>query len=124
MASSQRVEGSGSSERPSGIRRWRDCWRARGRAALVPKYPKERGSRLADDLVQLISRQVRNSSMARPERASGCAHQPHVPIGDDPRNVQATRTIPTATASQADAWPSALPGVRPWRIPLHLTSPQ
>jgi transposase-like protein len=30
------------------IRRWRDCWRAGGLAALVPQYPKERASRLAD----------------------------------------------------------------------------
>jgi hypothetical protein len=29
-------------------------WRAGGIAGVVPKYPKERASRLAEDLVQLI----------------------------------------------------------------------
>jgi transposase len=37
------------------IRRWRDRWCAGGVAGLVPKYPKERASRLLEDLVQLIS---------------------------------------------------------------------
>jgi transposase len=37
------------------IRRWRDRWRTGGMAALVPKYPSERASRLAGDLVELMT---------------------------------------------------------------------
>jgi transposase-like protein len=49
------------------IRRWCDCWRAGGITGPVPKYPKERTSRLADELVQLISH-------ARKELQYGAPH--------------------------------------------------
>ena len=36
------------------IRRWRDRWRAEGLGGLVPRYLKERGTRLPAEVVELI----------------------------------------------------------------------
>jgi transposase len=36
------------------IRRWRDRWRAKGLAGLVPRYPAQRASRLQAEVVKLI----------------------------------------------------------------------
>src|SRR5688572_16401665 len=36
------------------IRRWRDRWLADGIAGLIPRYPKERASRLPADVIELL----------------------------------------------------------------------
>jgi transposase InsO family protein len=72
------------------IRRWRDCWRAGGMAALVPKYPKERASRLAEDLVQLISHARRELQYGAPRTRIWLrrVHKRHVPLATIQRTFQ------------------------------------
>jgi transposase len=48
------------------IRRWRDRWRLEGLGGLVPRYPVQRPSRLAPELVQLIEHARRTLEYGAP----------------------------------------------------------
>jgi transposase len=63
------------------IRRWRDAWRTGGIWGWVPRYPKERATRLAEDLVQLISHARKDLQSGAPGRGAGCGvHKRQVPL--------------------------------------------
>ena len=48
------------------IRRWRDRWRSEGLGGLVPRYPTQRPSRLAPELVRLIEHARRTLEYGAP----------------------------------------------------------
>jgi transposase InsO family protein len=48
------------------IRRWRDRWRAEGIAGLVPRYPKERATRLPTEVIELIAHARRELEYGAP----------------------------------------------------------
>jgi transposase len=85
------------------IRRWRDRWRAKGLAGLVPQYPAQRASRLQAEVVKLIEharRELLYGAAADPSLVATAAQTQRVPRRDS-AHVRATRTPETTDAEQA-----------------------